>query len=62
MRIKKKGEFNVLIFKRHLELITSARSSPLHESFYSTSSTHKHLASPSSSSKFYFKLTTVKPL
>ena len=32
-----------------MDLIASARSSPLHESFYSTSSAHKRLASPSSS-------------
>jgi len=37
-----------------LDLISSARSSPLHESFFSTSSTHKRLASPSSSSKLKF--------
>lgn len=34
-----------------MDLLTSARSSPLHDSFFSTSSTHKRLASPSSSSK-----------
>jgi hypothetical protein len=39
-----------------LDLISSARSSPLHESFFSTSSTHKRLASPSSSSKLKFLL------
>jgi hypothetical protein len=37
-----------------LDLISSARSSPLHESFFSTSSTHKRLPSPSSSSKLKF--------
>ncbi len=37
-----------------MDLISSARSSPLHESFFSTSSTHKRLPSPSSSSKLKF--------
>ncbi|CAF4263753.1 unnamed protein product, partial [Rotaria sordida] len=33
----------------HLDLITSARSSPPHQTFFSTSSTHKRLPSPTSS-------------
>ncbi|CAF4142988.1 unnamed protein product [Rotaria sordida] len=38
-----------LNFSHHFDLITSARSSPPHQTFFSTSSTHKRLASPTSS-------------
>ncbi|CAF4184425.1 unnamed protein product, partial [Rotaria sordida] len=48
-RIKKLKQKLMNSSDRHLDLITSARSSPLHETFFSTSSTHKRLASPTSS-------------
>lgn len=39
------------LMNSNLELVPSARSSPLHESFFSASSPHKRLSSPSPSSK-----------
>ncbi|CAF0984495.1 unnamed protein product, partial [Rotaria sordida] len=48
-RIKKLKQKLMNSSDRHLDLITSARSSPLHETFFSTLSTHKRLASPTSS-------------
>ncbi|CAF4212904.1 unnamed protein product, partial [Rotaria sordida] len=38
-----------LNFSHHFDLITSARSSPPHQTFFSTSSTYKRLASSTSS-------------
>ncbi|CAF1325789.1 unnamed protein product [Rotaria sordida] len=40
----------------HLDLITSARSSPPHQTLFSTSSTHKRLPSPTSSSRILILL------
>ncbi|CAF2655446.1 unnamed protein product [Rotaria sp. Silwood2] len=48
-RIKKLKQKLMNSSDRHLDLITSARSSPLHETFFSTPSTHKRLSSPVSS-------------
>ncbi|CAF1181682.1 unnamed protein product [Rotaria sp. Silwood1] len=59
-RIKKLKQKLINSSDHHFDLITSARSSPPHQTFFSTSSTHKRLASPtlsrSRSPQRYFRL------